>query len=121
MKVFSTSLGSIFLIIISLLAFLGKLPVVIIGLYIVVSLISFGLYWKDKRAARNNTWRIPENTLHLVALCCGWPGSLIGQQQLRHKTQKVSFRVLLWLTIIGNLVLLFGFLFVTHSLPFINQ
>ncbi|WP_353805552.1 DUF1294 domain-containing protein [Pseudoalteromonas sp.] len=32
----------------------------------------------------------------------GWPGSLIAQQWLRHKSKKRSFIAVLWLTIIAN-------------------
>jgi hypothetical protein len=51
-------------------------------------------------------WRVPENTLHLSALMGGWPGSIIGQQKLRHKTKKNSFRVFFCLTLLANLGLL---------------
>jgi len=68
------------------------------------SLFSYFLYAKDKKAAMNNTWRTPETSLHLCALLCGWPGAIIGQQRLRHKTRKVSFRVTFWLTLLINSV-----------------
>lgn len=66
-------------------------------LYLIASVISYYLYAKDKKAAQNGNWRVPEKTLQLSALLGGWPGSIIGQQKLRHKTQKVSFRVVFFL------------------------
>lgn len=69
------------------------LPLVAYG---VVSLLAFLLYWNDKRKARTDRWRIPENILHAVELAGGWPGALIAQQVFRHKTRKVSYQVLFW-------------------------
>ncbi len=44
-------------------------------------------------------WRIPEKQLHAVALLGGWPGALLAQQLLRHKTQKASFQGIFWLIV----------------------
>lgn len=57
------------------------------------------------------SWRVPENTLHLLALLGGWPGALYAQQTLRHKTQKTSFRIVFWMTVLANS----GGLFYLHS------
>ena len=108
MKVFSTSLALIFLAIVGGLTVLGKLPIPLIAVYLVMSLATFFMYWKDKSAARKDQSRTPENTLHLLAVFCGWPGALIGQQTLRHKTQKMSFRIVLWLTVLVNIGTLIG-------------
>ena len=65
----------------------------------VISLVSFIAYWLDKRRAANGGRRVSERTLHLLAFLGGWPGALIGQRQFRHKTQKVSFRIIFWLVV----------------------
>lgn len=49
------------------------------------------LYGIDKFAAVGKKRRLPEATLHLVALLGGWPGAAIGQRLFRHKTRKASF------------------------------
>lgn len=36
------------------------------------------------------------------ALIGGWPGALIAQNQLRHKSQKQPFKAILWMTIVLN-------------------
>src|SRR5436305_9466452 len=69
-------------------------------LVVVMSLASFVAYWLDKRRAAKERRRIPERTLHLMALLGGWPGALMGQRQFRHKTQKLSFRIVFWLTVL---------------------
>ena len=77
---------------------LTELPSSIFALYVVVSLLTFLAYAKDKAAARNGRWRTPEATLHMLALVGGWPGAWMAQKALRHKTRKTSFRVVFWLT-----------------------
>jgi hypothetical protein len=39
-------------------------------------------------------------------LACGWPGGLLAQQWLRHKSIKTAFRWKFWLTVALNLALL---------------
>ncbi|WP_210638975.1 DUF1294 domain-containing protein [Pseudomonas sp. Tri1] len=68
--------------------------------YGLVSLVAFLLYWSDKRKARADAWRIPENVLHAVELAGGWPGALLAQQVFRHKTRKVSFQVVFWFIVL---------------------
>lgn len=64
--------------------------------YPLASLVSFGLYWRDKQQARNQGWRTPEKVLHASELCGGWPGALLAQQLFRHKTRKLSFQLSFW-------------------------
>ncbi|WP_458127831.1 DUF1294 domain-containing protein [Pseudomonas sp. Z2-11] len=68
--------------------------------YGVVSAVAFLLYWSDKRKARADAWRTPENVLHAVELAGGWPGALLAQQVFRHKTRKVSFQVVFWFIVV---------------------
>ncbi|MDN7132603.1 DUF1294 domain-containing protein [Halomonas sp. MC140] len=81
----------------------------IAALYAVVSVITYITYVVDKKAAIKNRRRVSEKSLHLLALAGGWPGALLAQQRWRHKTQKASFRVVFWLTVIVNLACLVGF------------
>lgn len=67
-----------------------------------VSLISLFLYWSDKRAAEQSLQRTPEKVLHLSELLGGWPGALVAQQVLRHKTRKASYQQLCWLIILAH-------------------
>ena len=68
--------------------------------YGIVSVLAFFLYWSDKRKARADSWRTPENVLHAVELAGGWPGALLAQQVFRHKTRKVSYQLLFWLIVL---------------------
>lgn len=87
--------------------------------YTVVSVLAFFLYWSDKRKARADTWRTPENVLHAVELAGGWPGALLAQQVFRHKTRKVSFQLLSWLIVLLHQVFWIDQLFLgAHLLAF---
>lgn len=68
--------------------------------YGIVSVLAFLLYWSDKRKARVDHWRTPENVLHALEFAGGWPGALLAQQVFRHKTRKVSFQLVFWLIVL---------------------
>ncbi len=87
----------------------GLAPLVA-AVYGVMSLTCFAVYAIDKRAARAKAWRTPEKTLWLLGLLCGWPGALLAQQWLRHKTNKRSFQLVFWLTVVLNMA---GFTWLT--------
>ncbi|MEZ8718815.1 DUF1294 domain-containing protein [Vibrio splendidus] len=70
--------------------------------YLVIGVVTFFVYAKDKRAAINGNWRVPEKTLHSFSVAGGWLGALIAQEKLRHKTQKQPFRSIYWLTVVIN-------------------
>ena len=83
--------------------YFGYTPLLVSFIFVVASLLAYVIYAKDKSAARTGDWRVSENTLHLLALFCGWPGAIIAQQKLRHKTKKLSFQVFFWLTLLINI------------------
>lgn len=65
--------------------------------YAALGAFTFMAYWRDKSAARHGRWRTPESTLQLLALLGGWPGAVLAQQWLRHKSSKASFQATFWL------------------------
>ncbi|THC45017.1 DUF1294 domain-containing protein [Massilia sp. Mn16-1_5] len=87
-----------------------NLPWLVGAAYLVTSLTCFVAYAIDKSAARNGGWRTPERTLLLLGLVGGWPGGMLAQQWLRHKTAKRSFRQLFWFTVVANVT---GFLWLS--------
>ena len=76
---------------------------VLLAWYLVIGSVTFVVYAKDKRAAINGNWRVPEKTLHIFSVAGGWLGALIAQDKLRHKTQKQPFRAIYWLTVVINI------------------
>ena len=92
----------LFLVIVGESVHLAKIPPLIFALYALVSLVTFIMYAVDKSAAKNGTWRTQESTLHLLSLVGGWPGALVAQVKLRHKSKKQSFRSVFWITVLLN-------------------
>jgi len=84
-------------------AVLGAIPVLMAAAWFAASGLAWLMYCFDKGAARRDARRTPENSLHLVGLCGGWPGALIAQQQFRHKTVKQPFQAVFWTTVALNL------------------
>ncbi|MCL1073781.1 DUF1294 domain-containing protein [Shewanella dokdonensis] len=74
--------------------------------YLLLSLTTYWLYANDKQAAIKHLPRTSERKLQLFGLLGGWPGALIARHRLRHKTIKLSFRVLFWSGVVINLLLL---------------
>jgi uncharacterized membrane protein YsdA (DUF1294 family) len=70
--------------------------------YLLASAACFAAYALDKSAARSHARRTPERTLLLLGLAGGWPGAVLAQQWLRHKSAKASFRAKFWATVFVN-------------------
>lgn len=92
-----------------LLAVMNKLSWLAVAWYVILGVITYGMYAKDKAAAQSGDWRTPESTLHLLSTLGGWVGALVAQTHLRHKSQKPEFRIAYYLTVIINLA---GLLFI---------
>ena len=72
----------------------------------IVSVIAFGMYFWDKASAKNRTRRVPEKWLLAVGIVGGWPGALVAQELLRHKTRDRGFQIQFWTTVALHLCLL---------------
>ncbi len=83
---------------------LAQLPWWLLPWSMLISVITFAVYRSDKMRAQQQQQRTPENTLHVLALLGGWSGALWAQLFLRHKSKKVSFLNVFWLTVVVNLV-----------------
>lgn len=110
----SSGFAIIFCLLFALSALLGRLPLEIVCLYLASSIVTFLAYAIDKSAARNDGWRTKESTLHLFGLVGGWPGALLAQKTLRHKSKKQEFQTVFWVTVFANCFTL-GFLLMTKS------
>jgi len=98
----STGAAIMFLVIVAVSVLEDKLPPIILAVYVGLSIITFLSYALDKMAAKKGTWRTQESILHLFALAGGWPGALVAQQKLRHKSKKEEFRFIFWTTVLLN-------------------
>jgi uncharacterized membrane protein YsdA (DUF1294 family) len=71
-----------------------------------VNVTTFGYYGLDKARARWASRRVPELVLHALALAGGSLGAFAGMQLFRHKTVKGNFRVVFWLIVAVQVVLI---------------
>lgn len=85
---------------------ISQQPALIVKVYTIVALVTFVVYALDKAAAKSDRWRTPESTLHVLALVGGWPGAMLAQTLLRHKSVKREFRLIFWITVVVNLLVL---------------
>lgn len=72
----------------------------VLAVYPVMSLLAFAVYGHDKKQARLQRQRTPENVLHGLEVLGGWPGALLAQQVFRHKTRKVTYQLVFWLIVL---------------------
>ena len=63
------------------------LPMPMVG-YAVMSIVTFGFYYADKKRAEAHRWRVTGTTLHMLESLGGWPGALLAMAMLRHLTRK---------------------------------
>ena len=75
---------------------------------IVINLISFFAMYVDKRKAKYGRWRIPEQTLFILALIGGSIGSIAGMYTFRHKTKKLRFSIGFPVILILQIILIFS-------------
>ncbi len=97
----------------------GKLPGSLVIAYAAMSVAAIAMYRADKSAARRGGQRTPENTLHFVALLCGWPGAMLAQTWFRHKSKKPAFQAVFLITVAVNCGVLFWSL--SHQVDYFSR
>lgn len=74
--------------------------------WVVISLVSVIITIKDKRAAVNHKWRVPEATLMLLGFLGGAEAMLLTMKIIRHKTKHLKFMLGLPAEIILHIALI---------------
>jgi len=95
------------------------LPDYVALLYLAGSALTFVVYAVDKRAARAGWQRVSEGSLMMLGFVGGWPGALLAQQLLRHKTVKESFQRQFWQSVLLNVIVVVGIAAVLHYRLFV--
>lgn len=72
---------------------------------VIINLIAFFAMWLDKRKAKRGAWRIPENSLMVLAVIGGSIGAIAGMYTFRHKTKKLRFTIGFPVILISEIVL----------------
>ena len=86
------------------------LIVTIFILLLLLNVLTFVLYGRDKHAAKKGTQRISERMLLLLALLGGSPAAWIARHYFHHKTSKRSFVIRFWLVVLIQLVCILAYL-----------
>jgi uncharacterized membrane protein YsdA (DUF1294 family)/cold shock CspA family protein len=97
--------------------FLWEPPIWFALIYLVASAVTYLVYANDKSCAERGAWRTKESVLHILSLAGGWPGALLAQQLLRHKSAKAEFRLVFWATVVMNVAAFIGFCSYCAALP----
>lgn len=74
---------------------------------IVINLIAFLAMYIDKKRAKYGKWRIPEQTLFILALIGGSIGAVAGMYTFRHKTKKLRFSIGFPVILVLQILLIF--------------
>ena len=85
------AVGGALAVVLDLATPVGWVPSWLLGL----GLTTFAVYGWDKARSKTGGWRVPEVTLHVLALAGGVVGAWAGRAVLRHKTRKREFTVVL--------------------------
>lgn len=93
-----------FLVFVVVTVSVGRVPFPVLLVYLGASCLAYLAYVFDKAAAVQGKWRTTEQSLHLFSLFGGWPGAILAQKMIRHKTQKRSFQVIFWATVVLNCI-----------------
>jgi len=75
--------------------------------YLAINIVLFCLMGIDKQRAIHGKWRVPESTLLFTSCIGGFLGGFLGMYLFRHKTKKVYFHIVFWLSSAIHIFLLF--------------
>ena len=104
----------LFVVIYTTVEILWHPPYWVLFVYLGTSLICILIYSVDKSAAAQGRWRVSESALLLLGLAGGWPGAILAQRLLHHKTKKRSFQSAFAGSVVVNILA-----FVVLSSPFV--
>ena len=83
---------------------------IIAAIFLLLNMISFGMYAYDKMAARSGWWRISEKGLLTISILGGCFGGTLAMYLLRHKTRHTRFILVNWIADAVYLVILLALL-----------
>lgn len=95
-------IAGVFLTLAALSVLTGEISPLILWSYLLINLITFFVYAVDKTAAKDGARR----TQRVRCILGGWPGALIAQQTMRHKSKKQRFRIVFWMTVTVTVIVI---------------
>lgn len=83
---------------------------IIIYFLIGMNILSFILFFVDKRLAIHHKYRISEHTLLMSCALGGSIGAILAMNVFHHKTRKIKFKILPILFLIAQIYLVYRYL-----------
>lgn len=74
--------------------------------YLAINVLLFLLMGWDKSRAVKEKLRIPESQIYTLSLIGGGLGGFLGMQVFKHKSRKISFRIVFILSIVVHIFLI---------------
>lgn len=110
------SLGFLYIALLMLFGVgVSDVPAIVKIYFFAINLATIVAYFVDKGRAIRDERRIPEAVLHGMCLLGGAPGAELGRRFARHKTLKLSFRMVI---ILGMMEIVLICVFTNgHSVP----
>ncbi|MDQ1546886.1 MAG: hypothetical protein QOH69_1790 [Actinomycetota bacterium] len=105
---------ALFAVLYVVVEFIWHPPYWVLIVYLGTSLLCILIYSADKSAAAEGRWRVSESALLLLGLAGGWPGAIIAQRLLHHKTKKRSFQAAFAGSVVVNIL---AFVILTSPFP----
>jgi len=78
-----------------------------LAILLLANLLTYGVYWLDKRRARKGARRIPERELLLWAAAGGSLGAILAMRHFRHKTRSAFRWAVYGVAVLQGALLLF--------------
>ncbi len=82
---------------------------------LLINSVTFLVYGLDKWMATQQKWRISEKKLLSLVVAGGTIGGVLGMLIFRHKTKKKSFKIVLFVIIVLQLIALYFYFFKNQS------
>jgi uncharacterized membrane protein YsdA (DUF1294 family) len=81
---------------------------ILAGYGLLINIVGYAAMAYDKRQARKHGSRVPEKRLFLLAFLGGAFGVFAGMRKFRHKTQHLSFQVLVPVAMVWSVILYYN-------------
>lgn len=78
--------------------------------YFAINIVLFILMGIDKYRAVHKKWRIPEATLLISSCLGGFVGGFLGMHLFHHKSKKIYFHIIFWLSALLHILLIINLL-----------
>lgn len=88
--------------------------IIYIGYMVLMSIIAFFFFGNDKSLSKKQNVRIKEKTLLSIVAFGGGFGGIFGSSLFKHKTNKIYFTIIIYLSALIQVAVLIALLYVAY-------